>query len=307
MIKQSIRLSAGVAGLFSLAIAASIPGEVAAWQESVPPAATADAPATATAPDAGASRPAMSFFELLTRGGFLMWPLLALSILGVTLTLERAIALRKERILPQKFIREISRQAELPGGFDPRVAYRLCQTLPCSASRILRAMLLKTGRPQGEIEHAINEAVQREANRLQAPVSWLGLTAAVAPLIGLLGTVWGITEAFFQFTQIPNSQNPGAALATGIYTALVTTLAGLMIAIPSAVAAHFFENRITGSLNDVEEMFANLLPQLERYEGRVRFTPPNEKSLSEKSLSGSHSWREGSEIEAASPEAGVTR
>ncbi len=303
MIKPSIGVRTLAAGLFGLAIVASIPTFASARQESNPPAAAAtNSPTSADPTSDGGPRPTMSFFQLLTRGGFLMWPLLALSILGVTLTIERAIALRKDRLLPQKFIREISRQAELPGGFDPRVAYRLCQTHPSSAARVLRAMLLKTGRPQGEIEHAIHEAVQREANRLQAPVSWLGLTAAVAPLIGLLGTVWGITEAFFQFTQIPNSQNPGAALATGIYTALVTTLAGLMIAIPSAVAAHFFENRITGTLNDAEEMFANLLPQLERYEGRIRFTPPNEKSLS-----GNHNWREGADVDVANPEAPVTR
>lgn len=222
--------------------------------------------------------PGLSFFSLLARGGWLMLPLAALSILVVTLAIERAITLRRERIMPSRLVRDLSKLADLPGGFDPRGAFRLCQTYPSSAARILRSMLLKVGRPQGEIEMAVGESVQRETNRLQSPVSWLSLAAAVAPLIGLLGTVWGITQAFYEFTLSSKDVNPGSALAEGIYTALVTTLAGLAIAIPAAVLAHFFENRIVNQLNEVDEMIANLLPQVERYEGRVRFQQPADKS-----------------------------
>ena len=136
-------------------------------------------------------------------------------------------------------------------------------------------MLVKVGRPQLEMEHAVGEASQREANRLSQMTSWLSLAAAIAPLIGLLGTVWGITQAFYDTTQLAElnaGQNRGVALANGIYIALVTTMVGLMIAIPAAVLSHFYENRIVQLLNEIEEMAYNLLPQFERYEGQVRFT-----------------------------------
>ena len=86
------------------------------------------------------------------------------------------------------------------------------------------------------MESAVAEASQREATRLTQMVSWLSLAAAIAPLIGLLGTVWGITQAFYDTTQLADlgaGQNRGVALANGIYVALVTTMVGLLIAIPA--------------------------------------------------------------------------
>lgn len=220
----------------------------------------------------------MTFFGLLLRGGILMWPLFGVSIFVIALAIERAISLRKEKLFPSGLIEELGRQSDLAGGFDPRQSYRICQSYPSSAARILRAMLIKIGRPQGEVEHAVSEAVQREANRLQYAVSWLSLAAAVAPLIGLLGTVQGITQAFYEFTRLSPNQNPGNALAEGIYTALVTTLAGLAIAIPATILAHYFDSRILRQLNEVDEMAASLLPQIERYEGRLRFAQSSDRT-----------------------------
>jgi biopolymer transport protein ExbB len=109
----------------------------------------------------------------------------------------------------------------------------------------------------------------------QQVVSWLALAAAVAPLIGLLGTVWGITESFYDTTQLEVGQNRAEALSQGIYVALVTTICGLVIAVPATIAAHFFENRIVTLMNEIEEMGLNMLPQFERYEGKVRLDPRN--------------------------------
>lgn len=220
----------------------------------------------------------MTFFGLLVRGGILMWPLLALSIFVVALSIERAIALRKEKLFPSGLVAELAQQSDVAGGFDPRQTYRLCQNYPSSAARILRAMLIKIGRPQSEIEHAVGEAVQRESNRLQYAVSWIALGAAIGPLLGLLGTVQGITQAFYEFTRLTANQNPGTALAEGIYTALITTLAGLAIAIPATIIAHYFDSKITRQLNEIDEMLASLLPQIERYEGRLRFTQSADRS-----------------------------
>jgi biopolymer transport protein ExbB len=161
-----------------------------------------------------------------------------------------------------------------PAGLEPRRVYRICQSFPSSAAYVLRAALVKVGRPQSEIETSVSEAAQREATRLSQLTSWLSLAAAIAPLIGLLGTVWGITQAFYDTTQMSalgTGQTRGVALANGIYVALVTTIAGLSIAIPATILAHFFENRIIKSLNEISEMTKNLIPQFERYEGQIRF------------------------------------
>ena len=134
-------------------------------------------------------------------------------------------------------------------------------------------MLLKTGRPQSEVEHAVAEASEREAGRLYANVRWLNLIAAIAPLMGLFGTVWGMIRAFFDTTQLAAGQNKADFLAQGIYVALVTTLGGLAVAIPAAIFSHYFEGRIQKLFHEIDEMLFNLLPQIERFEGRMRVTP----------------------------------
>lgn len=217
----------------------------------------------------------INFLSLLTQGGWFMLPLLALSIAVGTISIERFLALRREKVFPPELIDELSQLSKSPSGLDPRRAYQACQRFPSSAAYVLRSMLVKVGRPQAELESAASEASQREATRLAQTTSWLSLAAAVAPLIGLLGTVWGITQAFYDTTQLAElnaGQNRGVALANGIYVALVTTMVGLMIAIPSAVLSHYYENRIVRMLNEIEEMVSNLMPQFERYEGQVRFT-----------------------------------
>ena len=232
----------------------------------------ADAPATEQPPATE-----FNLLRLLLQSGVLMIPIYATSILVVTLVIERALSLRKRKILPKELVGELGRLAAHHDGFDPRRAYRLCQRFPSSASTVIRAMLLKVGRPQAEVERAVAEASDREASRLYSNVRWLNLAAAVAPLMGLFGTVWGMIWAFFRTTQLQAGQNKADFLAEGIYIALVTTLGGLAVAIPAAIFSHYFEGRIQNLFNDIDELLFNLMPQIERYEGRLRM---NRQTLS---------------------------
>ena len=138
------------------------------------------------------SRQGLSFFSLLTRGGWFMIPLALLSIAAAAIGVERFLALRREKLFPPDLVHSLAELSQNPGGLDPRQAYQVCQKHPSSASYIIRAMLTRVGRPQLEIENAVNEATQREAARLSNLASWLTLAAAIAPLIGLLGTVTGM-------------------------------------------------------------------------------------------------------------------
>ena len=238
----------------------------------------------------------ISFFTLLLRGGWFMFPLLILSFAVVVISIERVISLRRERIMPSELVTHLGNLGRVQGGFDPRSAYRICQQYPSSAARVIRALLLKVGRPQAELETAVSETSQREVDRQNGPVSWLSLIATVAPLIGLLGTVWGITQAFFDLTTATAETNKAIALAQGIYTALVTTLCGLMIAIPSAVLAHFYENRIVKLFNQINELATTLMPQVEKYEGRLRFS-----DIDSEPASGGSSRKRRQESEPTSP------
>jgi len=259
--------------LFAFALA----GEATASpiQDGANVAASADSdsemPIDRAAPEEVKSK-GISLLRLLTRGGWFMVPLLLLSIFVATLSVERFLALRREKIFPPDLVKQLSLLTQSEGGLDPRRAYQACQHHPSSASYIFRSLLVKVGRPQAELESAVSEAAQREATRLAQISSWLTLAAAIAPLIGLLGTVWGITQAFYDTTQLVVGQNRAEALAQGIYTALVTTMTGLLIAIPAAILSHYFENRIIQLVNEIEELCFNMLPQFERYEGKLRFT-----------------------------------
>lgn len=213
----------------------------------------------------------LDFLSLLLKGGWFMIPIALVSILAVTLIIERSFGLRRGQLLPRRLIKSLGRMARDSDSVDPRTMNTVCQEHPSAASTVLRSMLLKVGRPASEMQTSVTEVLQREAEKAHASVRWLNFAAAVAPLLGLLGTVWGLIQAFHDMTQLSPSQNRAEYLGRGIYEALVTTLAGLIVAIPAALAAHYFEGRITKIFREIEEIVYALMPKFEKYEGRVRF------------------------------------
>lgn len=233
------------------------------------PAASEPTPAVASPTNNDGS---INLIKLYFAGGIFMYPITALSILAATFVVERFLGLRRSRVMPEELVTALGQLGGSQGGFDPRKAYRLCQQFPSAASTVLRSMLLKIGRPLSEIEHTVKETADREATRLYANVRWINLAASMAPLLGLLGTVQGMIMAFHMMTIMDENANQAKILAEGIYTALVTTFAGLVVAIPAAMFSHYFEGRIQTMFHEIDELVFSLLPQVERYEGRVRFS-----------------------------------
>lgn len=278
-VRLAVYTIAAVAILFSVQplvskLSAQAPDAAAGPSGEALPTSTpnaADQPVTATPSG-------LNLIQLANQGGVFMYPLYLLSLLAVTMGVERAIAIRRSRIIPHEFVDGLG-QLGNSGGFDPRKAYRLCQQYPSAAARVVKAMLLKVGRPVSEIEHTIGETSQRESERLYFNVRWLNLAASVAPLLGLIGTIQGMILAFHGLTQLKAGESQMVVLASGIYTALVTTFAGLVVAIPAAMASQFFEGRLILFFHEVDELAFNLLPQVERYEGRVRFTRQGEEEV----------------------------
>lgn len=214
--------------------------------------------------------PAENLFWLQFKGGVMMIPIGLMAILVVTFGIERMLALRRRKVLPPELVQELGELAGKKGGLDPRRAYRACQQHSSAAAKVIQATLLKVGRPHSEVEHAVSEASEREAARLYANVRPINLATAVAPLMGLLGTVQGMIQAFAQTAAGVSGANKAEQLAEGIYVALVTTFAGLCVAIPGAILAHYFEGRIQSLFREIDELLLGLLPQLERYEGKLR-------------------------------------
>jgi biopolymer transport protein ExbB len=210
-------------------------------------------------------------WDLTLQGGIFMIPIFGCSIVVVAFTIERFIGLRRKKIIPPKLLAGLDQQTSQSSGLDPRVAYRLCQQHPSPMAQILRAGLLKVGRPHAEVEKAVEDAGAREVGALFRNIRPLNLCASVGPLLGLIGTVQGMIMAFIvTSTTTATGTAKAQELAHGIYTALVTTFAGLCVAIPAVSFAHYFEGWIERVVREIEEIMLEILPHLERFEGKSR-------------------------------------
>lgn len=220
---------------------------------------------------AEASKPSgIDLLSLITRGGGFMIPIGMMSVLVVTLVVERVLKLRRNRLVPKKLVRELRELCDPVDRFNPSTALSICRDYPSAAATAIEAMLMRTGQTLAEIERAATETVQREADDHAAPIRWLSLAAAATPLMGLLGTVWGMIIAFHQSTTLAPDRSRSEQLSEGIYTALVTTLAGLVVAIPAAIFAQYLENRLAKHFHRIERLAFEIAPGLARFVGRAR-------------------------------------
>jgi len=188
-----------------------------------------------------------SIGELFLRGGYIMWPLLGLSVLAVTLILERALY-----FFPRSY-RVGHSLARIRSGLGEG---RLC----ASRNPLLQVASVYLEGLSGGAEHVRN-VTSREANRLlnrhERGLRLLATIGNIAPLIGLLGTVWGMVQAFANIAVLGDAVRT-ADLADGIWTGLLTTVAGLVVAIPAIAMTRFFEARIDHLTHDLNEVVSHL-------------------------------------------------
>lgn len=197
----------------------------------------------------------MSFFSMLARGGWLMWPLGACSLLGVALITDRLVALRYKTVIPPEFGDKML-DALGPSGRDLDGAKKYCTLHDSPVARVILAGIRRAEKGEEAVEVAIEDAGALEVAKLRTNFRMLNGVSVVSPMIGLLGTVWGMIEAFQVASSVGLGQ--GEKLAEGIYVALVTTLAGLMIAIPVQICYFYFQSRIdeiVSRMNDVSVRF----------------------------------------------------
>lgn len=232
-----------------------------------------DANTLAVDNDATTTTPAAdpTIWDLAVQGGIFMIPIVLASIVVIAFSIERLFGLRTNRILPPKILAVVQQLGSKENGLDPRKVYRLCRHDKSPLGRAIRASLLKIGRPLAEVEKTVEDTVVREAARMANNIRPINVAASVSPLLGLLGTVQGMIMAFMvTSTTTATGTAKGQELAQGIYTALVTTFSGLCVAIPAVLLTHFLEGRIDRLLRKMEELFQEILPRFEQFEGKIR-------------------------------------
>lgn len=181
-------------------------------------------------------------------GGYIMIPLAVLLLLTIYIFVERYIVinrtLRRDPTL-------MSRLRDYLNEGDIKSAENLCRSAANPYGRMLLKGVQRIGRPINEVTSAIENTGNLEVASLGRGMTWLSTTAAGAPMLGFLGTVIGMIEAFFQLAKA-GAQNNISLLSGGIYQALVTTVAGLIVGIIALFAYNYLASRIVRATNEME-------------------------------------------------------
>jgi biopolymer transport protein ExbB len=186
--------------------------------------------------------------ELYNKGGMWMYPLLAFSLIALTCIIERAIVFTKAKINVNEFLTRI-RKALLVNR-NVKEAIKVCESYQGPVASVMKAGLLRYGHSREDIEKTIENAALYELDRLEKRMGILATTANVAPMLGFLGTVTGMIKSFEKLAS-EGLSNP-SAVAVGISEALITTAAGLTVAIPAQLAYNWFTTKVTRFVRDIE-------------------------------------------------------
>lgn len=181
----------------------------------------------------------LGVWELLDAGGTIGWIIMALSVAMIALIIEHFFAVRRSTLMPDGLAEAIHDQI---GAGQFKQAEQQCQNDPSFLGYVLAAGLAEVGVNYTAVEKAMEDASQQQAARLFRKLEYFTVIGTIAPMLGLLGTVWGMILAFMEFETKANPQV--SELAPGIYRALVTTLQGLCVAIPSLGAYAVLRNRV---------------------------------------------------------------
>jgi biopolymer transport protein ExbB len=193
--------------------------------------------------------------EMLSQGGYTLLAILAMSVIGLAEAVYCFWALREARILPRTLVRLASDPAPRPEAVE-----EACRETGGPFAHVLRTVLASRELPPGEAEPVIEAAGREAAHALSRGVLVLEVIAAVAPLLGLLGTVLGMQEAFGEIGA--QGVREIAGLPEGISKALLTTIAGLIVAIPSYILYSTFERRVERLVIGMEKAAALLHARL---------------------------------------------
>ncbi len=225
---------------------------------------------------------AETVYSLFVKGGVLMYPILLCSLIILTLAIERAVSMRKRRVGTSRLLDQVagllvSRQQATPERL--RKAAGVCTSETTIVGKLLEHGLVRLHRDEAHVQAAMEEAAAKEMHRLHRRLRPFAVIATLAPLLGLLGTVIGMILCFGEASDAEATER-AQKLSDGIYRALVTTAAGLCVAIPSMLLGHYYQGRVDGVIDLLDE---NATRFLDHYYGG-RSLMPEDRSDPENSV-----------------------
>ncbi|MFI3248253.1 MAG: MotA/TolQ/ExbB proton channel family protein [Rikenellaceae bacterium] len=182
----------------------------------------------------------MGLWELFTKGGWLMWPLLALGGVTIFIFVERYVAIQRAGKIDRDFmniIRDYIYQGRVAA------AVEVCQNSDTPIARMIEKGLTRIGRPMSDVQNAVENVANLEVSKLEENLPLLATIAGGAPMIGFLGTVLGMVQTFMDMAAAGGTVDM-SLLAGGMYVAMVTTVAGLIVGIPSFFGYNYLVARI---------------------------------------------------------------
>jgi len=236
----------------------AIVGTAAVWSQFVLGQAAGNAPAVNDAVKV------QSILDFVVKGGPVMVPIGICSLGALTVVIERLITLRRGKIIPPDF------QPTLTGLLSDHSVDRrqksleYCQKHGTPIAAIFAAGIKKLGEPVELVERHIQEAGQREVLKLRKYLRTLSVIAAIAPLLGLLGTILGMITAFETVAASGEALGRTELLAKGIYEAMITTAGGLIVAIPVVIAYHWFSARVERLVAVIDAMVVEFIEDYAR-------------------------------------------
>ncbi|ADB17134.1 MotA/TolQ/ExbB proton channel [Pirellula staleyi DSM 6068] len=197
-----------------------------------------------------ATIPTKNLLDVFYDGGPLMYPIGLSSFVLMIFVFERFISLRRGRVIPKPFVKRFIEQLR-EGQLDREKAVALCEQNKSPVAVVFAAAAKKWGRTAVEVEQAILDSGERVTNQLRRHLRLLNGISQVSPLLGLLGTVLGMISSF---NAIATAEASGQreALAGGIAEALITTAAGMLVAIPALIAYLYFVGRVDQHITEID-------------------------------------------------------
>jgi biopolymer transport protein ExbB len=192
---------------------------------------------------AGAKEMGLSYWDLTIKGGVIMIPIAILSVIAIYIFFERYFAIRAAAKVDENFMNRIKDYIH-DGKIDSAMA--LCQSMPNPVARMIEKGIHRIGRPLGDVNTAIENVGQLEIYKLEKGLPTLATVAGGAPMLGFLGTVTGMIRAFYDMSMAGNNLDI-QLLSNGIYEAMVTTVAGLVV----GILAYFAYNMLVASVEKV--------------------------------------------------------
>ncbi len=198
-------------------------------------------------------------FEFLARGGVLMIPLGVCSILALAIILERTLNLRTKKIIQLDILQQVR---DLVAENQVSDAMTLCRRYPSVMGRILLVTIANHDREREELRSIVEDAGRQEVTTLDRNLGTLGTIAAISPLLGLTGTVFGMIRTFAIISE-KGIAHP-SQLAGGISEALITTATGLVVAIPTLIFYNYFTNKADRLILEIEKHSYRVVETLKR-------------------------------------------